>query len=78
MYVAKGYKVWADIPRYPRPWSIYGYIPDIIAEKKGHITVIEVETPDTLYSKHDVQQRNAFKRWAKRKKTRHFRLFIAE
>ncbi|HEC87673.1 MAG TPA: hypothetical protein ENI49_07430 [Thermoplasmatales archaeon] len=79
MYRARGYEVWADIPGYPqRPWSIYGYIPDVIAKKRGHITVIEVETIDTLYSRHDIQQRNAFKRWAKQKKTRHFRLFVAE
>jgi len=75
-YYAKGYKVWADVPGWPMPKSIGGYRPDIIAIKSGHTTVVEVETHDSVNSPRDIAQQKAFKSWATRKSTRHYRRVV--
>ena len=77
-YIARGYEVWADIAGYPKPMSIGGYIPDIIASISGHTTVVEVETPDSVGTARDIKQRAAFKKWTNYSDKRHYRLLIAD
>ncbi|PJE64696.1 MAG: hypothetical protein COU90_01420 [Candidatus Ryanbacteria bacterium CG10_big_fil_rev_8_21_14_0_10_43_42] len=67
-----GYAVTADLPGYPRPKTIYGYIPDMIARKRGREVILEVETHLSLYK--DSDQHRAFRLYANRKKHRQFRI----
>jgi hypothetical protein len=75
-YYRKGYEVWADVPGWSLPQSIGGYRPDIIAVKNGHTTVVEVETHDSVNSTRDIAQQRAFRSWAARKSTRHYRRVV--
>lgn len=70
--------MWADnVPGFSDPQSVYGYVPDIIAEKSGHTTIVEVETEDTVGIKRDRKQRAAFKKWANYKpNVRRFRSVV--
>lgn len=79
-YRRRGYKVRADnVPNFSDPAKgIGGYVPDVVAKKNGHTTVVEVETPDSVNTKRDRGQRRAFKRWANYKKSRHFRKKIID
>lgn len=77
-YKSKGYDVKADIPGYENPETIYGKRPDLIVEKKGHETAIEIETPDSVDSARDKKQQRAFKNWRNRKTTRHYKRIITE
>lgn len=74
-YQKRGYKVKADnVKDFNDPRKgISGYIPDVVATKNGHTTIIEVETTDSFGTKRDKNQRKNFKKWAKRKNTRHYR-----
>ena len=75
-YKAQGWKVKADILGYPKPLLIYGKRPDVVAEKRKQVRIIEVETPDTY--KKDVAQRKAFERYASLNKNRKFKVRIAK
>ena len=77
-YQQKGYKVKADIEGWRKPNTIKGVRPDIIAEQKGHKTVVEVETQDSVQTKRDVQQQKAFKNWSKDSKTKHYKRIVTE
>jgi hypothetical protein len=75
-YYNKGYDVWSDIADWPKPQTIGGYRPDVIAYSNGHTTVVEVETVDSVNSSRDLAQQRAFKSWAARKSTRHFKRIV--
>lgn len=76
-YDWNGYEVRADhIDDYPYPDSFHGYVPDIVARKNGHTTLVEVETEDSVDSKRDKKQKRAFSRWASGKNTRHFKRIV--
>ena len=62
MYQKQGYTVQADVDGYISPGSICGYVPDIVARKKGSFerVIIEVETEDSIDSEHAESQREAF------------------
>jgi hypothetical protein len=75
-YQARGYFVEADIPGYFSPDVIYGYKPDVKAEKVGYICIEEVETPDTIHSAHSLVQDRAFRK-ARRYLGWHYRRVIA-
>ena len=77
-YKKKGYKVKADIEGWGKPDTIKGVRPDIIAEKGGHKTVVEVETKDSVDSKRDQQQQQAFKNWSKTSDTKHYKRVVTE
>lgn len=77
-YRQKGYKVKADIEGWKKPDTIKGVRPDIIAEKKGHKTVVEVETKDSVQSKRDLQQQKAFKDWSKNSNIKHYKRIVTE
>ena len=59
-----GYYVSADVPGYPRPGTISGRRPDIVATKDGAVKIIEVETEDS--HDRDRGQRRAFRDYADR------------
>lgn len=63
----------ADIEGYRKPDTIRGVRPDIIAEKGGHKTVVEAETKDSVDSKRDVQQQEAFKDWSSGSDRKHYK-----
>lgn len=70
-YQGQGYKVKADLPGYDKPKKIAGYVPDWIAKKEKKEIIGEVETKAT--SEKDREQQEAFKEYAKKKKTREFK-----
>ena len=77
-YKQKGYKVKADIEGWEKPDTIRGVRPDIIAEKSGHKTVVEVETKDSVDSKRDLQQQKAFKNWSTDSDRKHYKRVVTE
>lgn len=77
-YGARGYDVLADVPGYPKPPTIGGYRPDVVARKGGQETVVEVETPDSVNSERDIAQQGAFLRAARRSEKRHYRRIVTE
>jgi hypothetical protein len=60
-YLKKGYKVLADLPNQERPDTVKGVRPDLSVKKKGHETLIEVETPESVESARDEKQKKIFK-----------------
>lgn len=63
----RGFNVQADVEGFPRPDTIGGYRPDIIATKGGRKKIIEeVETPESKDITRSEKQRRAFKREADR------------
>jgi len=77
-YKAKGYKIEADIKGYDQPATVRGLRPDLMVQKSGHKTMIEVETPDSLGSKRDEKQQQAFKNWSKGSSTKHYKRVVTE
>ena len=77
-YKQKGYKVKADIEGWGKPDIIRGVRPDIIAEKSGHKTAVEVETKDSVDSKRDIQQQKAFKNWSKDSAKKHYKRVVTD
>lgn len=63
-----GYKVWADIPGYPKPQTLSvdgdSRRPDIIAKKGRTTQVIEFETPESVEK--DSEQHHVLRTWARR------------
>jgi len=74
----EGWNVQADLPDYetPKPIGKEKRVPDIVATKRGHRKVIEVETPDTL--KKDKRQQETFRRHAGQKPNTTFDLIVTE
>ena len=68
----KGYTVLADLPNWEQPDTIKGVRPDLSVKKKGHETLISVE------SVRDEKQKKAFKQWSEISEHRHFRRIITE
>jgi hypothetical protein len=64
----KGYKVAADVKGFPRPKTIGGVRPDVVAEKGNERKIIEVETPESADSARDQRQQRAFRAAANRSK----------
>jgi alpha-amylase/alpha-mannosidase (GH57 family) len=77
-YLKKGYKVLADLPNQERPDTVKGVRPDLSVKKKGHETLIEVETPESVESARDEKQKKVFKQWSEKSQDRHFRRIITE
>ncbi len=77
-YQGKGYKVKADIKGWGKPDTIRGVRPDIIAEKGGHKTVVEVETKDSVDSKRDQQQQKSFKNWSQDSDRKHYKRVVTD
>ena len=65
-YVEQGYRVWADVPGYSKPKPINRHIPDVVAKDDFERIIVEVETEDSVDSKHAERQRRAFERAADR------------
>lgn len=77
-YLGKGYKVEADLPGWEQPEIIKGVRPDIRAWKKGHETLVEVETPESVDCKRDEQQNKTFKKWSNGSQHKHFKRIVTE
>ena len=77
-YKAKGYKIEADIKGYDQPRTVRGLRPDLMVEKSGHKTLIEVETPDSLGSKRDEKQQQVFKNWSTGSSMKHYRRVMTD
>ncbi len=73
----QGYSVKADITGYQQPDTIRGFRPDVIGEKGMERKIHEVETPDSLDSARDQQQKKAFRQTADRSKHTTFKRTIA-
>ena len=59
---------------YEEPGEIAGYVPDIIATKRGHTKIVEVETPET-WASHQ-KQIEAFRRHAAQKPNTYFQELV--
>lgn len=77
-YQQKGYQVWADIEGWGKPDTIRGVRPDIVAEKGGHKTIVEVETKDSVDNKRDQQQQKTFKNWSNNSYKKHYKRVVTE
>lgn len=77
-YERKGWKVRADLPRYPKPKPIgkNRRVPDVVATRPGTRHLIEVETKGTIES-HRGQQ-STFRRSASQRKRTKYKLEIAK
>ncbi len=56
----KGWNVLADIKGYKKPWLINNRRPDVIAKKRGHTRIVEIETDVN----DDYDQHDAFRNYA--------------
>lgn len=70
-YEKQGYKVSVDLPNHDKPKKIGGFIPDLIAKKKGEEIIVEIETKSTIKS--DKDQHQAFKEYADKSEGRKFK-----
>jgi hypothetical protein len=77
-YLKKEYKVLAALPNWEQPDTIKGVRPDLSVKKKGHETLIEVETPESVQSKRDEKQKKIFGRWSAGSQHKHFRRIITK
>jgi len=77
-YQQKGYDVEADIRGWKQPSTIEGVRPDVIARKGSHETAVEVETRESVGSKRDEKQKEAFKDWSKGDPTKHFKRIMTD
>ena len=68
----------ADIKGWVKPDTIRGVRPDIVAEKGGHKTVVEVETKDSVNSKRDQQQQKSFKDWSQNSDRKHYKRVVTD
>ncbi len=68
----KGYAVKADIKGYPKPATIGGFRPDVVAKKGTERRIVEVETSDSVNSARDLGQQQAFSRADKRSRNTKF------
>lgn len=72
-YKNKHYEVKADVGGFPRPDTIGGFRPDVVATKDGERKIIEVETTDSVNSSRDKKQQQAFSDAAKKSKNTIFK-----
>ena len=72
----KGAKVYADVSGFPRPQTINGHRPDVIAIGDDITLVIEVETEDSVDSSRDIEQQRAFESWARMSCKRDFERIV--
>jgi len=73
-----GIDVEADIRGWKQPSTIEGVRPDVIARKGSHETAVEVETRESVGSKRDEKQKEAFKDWSKGDPTKHFKRIMTD
>ena len=71
-----GYIVFADLEGWDKPVEVEGYVPDILARKKGVARICEVETEDTLEDHRPKWE--SFKKFAEGIKGTSFWLFLAK
>ena len=77
-YRREGYAVSAELPGWPAPSALEGSVPDIVAERNGHVFVVEVETEDTLPGKEYAAEHKAFRKWKEQDpKARNYKMVIA-
>jgi len=77
-YERQGFDVKADLPGRPKPPSIGGYVPDVVARKGAERKIVEVETQDSKNSSRDEGQKKAFRDAADRSNNTTFRRVITE
>ncbi len=70
---AQGYRVDADLKGFPKPDTISGVRPDILAKKGKQKKIIEVETPDSVDNARDKKQQQTFRQAASRSQNTTFR-----
>lgn len=75
---AAGWDVQADLPGDDRPDPIgtRRHIPDLVASKRGHKRIIEVETPDSI--DRDRKQQETFRRSAGQQANTTFRIELTD
>jgi len=75
-YEKRGCKVYADIKGYPKPPIIGGYEPDVVADKKGHRTIVALETRDSISTLQTVFKDAEFTRMSKRSSVTHYKRLL--
>lgn len=77
-YKKKGFDVKADVSGFPKPGTIGGYRPDVIAIKDKERKIVEVETSESVDSVRDKRQQQAFRNTAKRSKSTKFQRIVVK
>jgi hypothetical protein len=77
-YLRKDYKVLAGLSNWEQPDAIKGVRPDLRVRRKGHETLIKIETPEPVESARDEKQKKAFKQWSEKSEHRYFRRILTE
>ncbi len=72
----QGFNVQADIAGYPKPPTINGYRPDVVAKDGWDRKIVEVETPESVTSTRDLAQQQAFRQAANRSEHTTFRRVV--
>ncbi len=70
---SQGYKVEADLKGFPKPDTIGGVRPDVVAKKGRERQIIEVETPESADGARAQRQAQQFRAAAKRSKSTTFK-----
>lgn len=68
----QGYRVKADVSGFPKPDTIGGFRPDVVAEKGNERKIVEVETAESVNTARDQKQQQAFRQAADRSKNTTF------
>ena len=74
----QGFDVKADVEGFSKPPTFGGVRPDVVAEKGSERKIYEVETPDSVESARDEQQKKEFRDVADRSKNTTFKRVITE
>lgn len=75
-FKGKGYDVQADVRGYPKPDTIGGLRPDVVAKRGVERKIVEIETPESRNTARDLAQQQAFRQAAKRSKDTTFRRVV--
>ncbi len=68
----QGFEVDADISGFPKPQTLGGKRPDVVARRGGQRKIVEVETTESAETARDLNQQKAFRAAAKRSKNTTF------
>ena len=77
-YKRQGYDVKAEIRGFPKPGTIGGYRPDVVAMKGRQRRIVEVETTESVSSVRGEGQQRAFRKAANRSQNTTFKRSVVK
>jgi len=76
-YEGQNYRIYVDIEGYPKPATIGGHRPDMLAVKRRYRIILAIETLDSLRTPYAAMRDAAFQRACRRSPLTHYRRVIA-